>query len=389
MTATATLVMQGHKRGEPARKQQLRLPIIAPKDDQPSSASVNHGLNLGTANVSVPPRARLPPRSRTGCWTCRTRKVKCDEGRPTCGQCTRLGHACDYSPRLSFRDDTLRVVERMQDVSTLGSSVWDSTCTTHTEGRKSAIADDLPPFATLTTDEDRERKAECAIPGTYNVVVNPESFRHLPEYSEDSGTRNEGSLSASLPNSQSLDGMRRSLAYKSDDPNVITLLRFEDTTRRSTLQWQDSCSPPTSEVSIARLSTDGVDGADGVEGMDGGAVPDGLKSIDGVEDGDGETRIDPTKSLMYRAASGGQDWHLLQQFRNVVWRQLTQVLPEHSEYASSGTDVLERAAAFFPPVSRVFLVPSFPCRALPQILDPYLTINLSTAVSCHDGCGRP
>jgi hypothetical protein len=79
-----------------------------------------------TSNVA--PRTRLPPRSRTGCWTCRTRKVKCGEERPACAQCTRLGHTCDYSPRLSFRDDTPRVVERMQDVTTLGSSVWDRKC---------------------------------------------------------------------------------------------------------------------------------------------------------------------------------------------------------------------------------------------------------------------
>lgn len=69
--------------------------------------------------------------------------VKCDEARPTCGvrpvllphgtemetdshqQCARLGHQCDYSPRLSFRDDTQRIMERMPDVSTIGSVVWD------------------------------------------------------------------------------------------------------------------------------------------------------------------------------------------------------------------------------------------------------------------------
>ena len=58
----------------------------------------SHSISVGTA---IPPRARLPPRSRTGCWTCRTRKVKCDEGRPVCGQCSRLEHNCDYSLRLS------------------------------------------------------------------------------------------------------------------------------------------------------------------------------------------------------------------------------------------------------------------------------------------------
>lgn len=120
MTTTSTLVMQDDRRGEPSNKQPaLRLPAIAPKDDLSSSASSSR------SGPSVPPRARLPPRSRTGCWTCRTRKVKCDEGRPVCGQCSRLGHNCDYSPRLSFRDDTPRVVERMQDVTIVASSVWD------------------------------------------------------------------------------------------------------------------------------------------------------------------------------------------------------------------------------------------------------------------------
>lgn len=53
--------------------------------------------------------------------------MKCDERRPSCGQCARLGHGCDYSPRLTFRDDTARVVERMTEVSTTGNAVWDCT----------------------------------------------------------------------------------------------------------------------------------------------------------------------------------------------------------------------------------------------------------------------
>ena len=121
---TGTLVMQDERRGEASRKTPLRLPAIAPKDDHSSSASSSRS-GQPSAGPSIPPRARLPPRSRTGCWTCRTRKVKCDEGRPICGQCTRLGHDCDYNPRLSFRDDTPRVVERMQEVSIVGSSIWD------------------------------------------------------------------------------------------------------------------------------------------------------------------------------------------------------------------------------------------------------------------------
>lgn len=70
-----------------------------------------------------------------------TRKVKCDEGHPSCGvclfltavlmhvltalkQCVRLGHMCDYNPRLAFRDDTQRIVERMHDPASKDDTVW-------------------------------------------------------------------------------------------------------------------------------------------------------------------------------------------------------------------------------------------------------------------------
>ncbi|EFY96154.1 Zn(2)-Cys(6) zinc finger domain protein [Metarhizium robertsii] len=44
--------------------------------------------------------SRNGPRSRNGCWTCRTKKVKCDEVRPKCCRCLRLKLLCDYSPRM-------------------------------------------------------------------------------------------------------------------------------------------------------------------------------------------------------------------------------------------------------------------------------------------------
>ncbi|KAF5576402.1 C6 zinc finger domain-containing protein [Fusarium pseudoanthophilum] len=46
------------------------------------------------------PLGRSGPRSRNGCWTCRTKKVKCDEIRPVCRRCVRLKLSCDYAPRL-------------------------------------------------------------------------------------------------------------------------------------------------------------------------------------------------------------------------------------------------------------------------------------------------
>lgn len=42
-------------------------------------------------------RRRLLPRSKNGCWICRIKHLKCDEARPICTSCAKLGIDCDYS----------------------------------------------------------------------------------------------------------------------------------------------------------------------------------------------------------------------------------------------------------------------------------------------------
>lgn len=70
--------------------------------------------------------------------------------------------------------------------------------------------DTLPPFATLTNDEDRERKALLRKLGTYHVVVNPASFAELDEYKstgEDSNLSRRPSLQIQSKLSFSLSGI--------------------------------------------------------------------------------------------------------------------------------------------------------------------------------------
>ncbi|KAF2678878.1 hypothetical protein K458DRAFT_394524 [Lentithecium fluviatile CBS 122367] len=43
------------------------------------------------------PVAARPKRSRTGCLTCRTRRRKCDEGKPKCQNCISKGFGCQYA----------------------------------------------------------------------------------------------------------------------------------------------------------------------------------------------------------------------------------------------------------------------------------------------------
>ncbi|KAG6256893.1 hypothetical protein E4U49_006845, partial [Claviceps purpurea] len=45
-------------------------------------------------------------RSKQGCWTCRLRKKKCDEGRPQCSSCDALQITCHgYGPKPLWMDN--------------------------------------------------------------------------------------------------------------------------------------------------------------------------------------------------------------------------------------------------------------------------------------------
>ncbi|EGX93633.1 C6 zinc finger domain protein [Cordyceps militaris CM01] len=49
---------------------------------------------LGRTQTGAVRRRRWTPRARTGCLTCRTRRVKCDEERPVCRRCTSSRVTC-------------------------------------------------------------------------------------------------------------------------------------------------------------------------------------------------------------------------------------------------------------------------------------------------------
>jgi hypothetical protein len=65
MTATS-LVMQNRRGNNASAKRTLRLPIIAPKEEIVDTTAFSKAVDK--ANL-IAPRIRLPPRSRTGCWS--------------------------------------------------------------------------------------------------------------------------------------------------------------------------------------------------------------------------------------------------------------------------------------------------------------------------------
>ncbi|KAM0476150.1 hypothetical protein ACHAPX_006567 [Trichoderma viride] len=63
------------------------LPLVGGREEQPQEKQ--------------PPRKKhaklFHRKTRTGCQRCRVRRVKCDEARPICNNCTRLDFDCDYA----------------------------------------------------------------------------------------------------------------------------------------------------------------------------------------------------------------------------------------------------------------------------------------------------
>ncbi|OIW26645.1 hypothetical protein CONLIGDRAFT_581048 [Coniochaeta ligniaria NRRL 30616] len=54
---------------------------------------------------SVDHSAPVQKRARTGCLTCRTRKVKCDEAKPRCTNCSRRGLTCETGIQLKWEQE--------------------------------------------------------------------------------------------------------------------------------------------------------------------------------------------------------------------------------------------------------------------------------------------
>ncbi|CAG8971586.1 hypothetical protein HYALB_00009235 [Hymenoscyphus albidus] len=51
--------------------------------------------NSNMATPQVRRRRQCGPKTRTGCQTCKIRRIKCDEAKPSCKRCTSTGRTCD------------------------------------------------------------------------------------------------------------------------------------------------------------------------------------------------------------------------------------------------------------------------------------------------------
>ncbi|KAK1779139.1 hypothetical protein QBC45DRAFT_326623 [Copromyces sp. CBS 386.78] len=70
-----------------------------------ASASAGTGAAASGRQENPAKKASVRTRTKTGCLTCRKRRIKCDEAKPICNNCTKSKRQCDgYNRRLTFKE---------------------------------------------------------------------------------------------------------------------------------------------------------------------------------------------------------------------------------------------------------------------------------------------
>merc|ERR1712000_137153 len=123
-------------------------------------------------------KTQMHRRSRTGCYTCRLRRKKCDEGNPTCTACKHLGLQCEYKrpmwwgntdARRQHKEDIKNIIKRKKLSEKSAHSI--STSLSSPPG----LSHSLPTSATFTDPSDRNRSAsiDSHFSGAFNFNTPP------------------------------------------------------------------------------------------------------------------------------------------------------------------------------------------------------------------------
>jgi len=98
----------------------------------------------------------------SGCFTCRLRRKKCDEGTPMCTACKHLGLQCEYKrpmwwsnndARRRHKEDIKNIIKRKKLAEKSSHPIQTSVCS------PPGLSHSLPTSATFTDPMDRTRSA--------------------------------------------------------------------------------------------------------------------------------------------------------------------------------------------------------------------------------------
>ena len=198
--------------------------------------------------------------------------------------------------------------------------------------------DQLPPFSMLKSDEDRERKAEHKIPGTYHIVANPASFECLEEYRDSQHSSQCNSLSRPSRSPRGLSSSANNPSSSNvdvyEDPETLILGTFEDNVRKM----------PTLGLLTTHLSKSPTS-----------SLTSHSPATSLFQTAPFSSRSDENSPMFESTVQSNADQEIVTFYQNFVRRQLNQVhrdslgTPSQSENMTF-SEVLDKNADSFPPV---------------------------------------
>ncbi|KAI6382925.1 Transcriptional regulatory protein pro1 [Pyricularia grisea] len=132
-----------------------------------------------TANGTSNKKSQMHRRSRTGCYTCRLRRKKCDEGQHVCSACKHLGLVCEYKrphwwsnneARRRHKDDIKTIIKKKKLAEKGAHAV--QTAMSSPPGLSHSIPS-LPTSATFSDPLDRTRSASIDSHFSFNFNSPP------------------------------------------------------------------------------------------------------------------------------------------------------------------------------------------------------------------------
>ncbi|KAI5466294.1 fungal-specific transcription factor domain-containing protein [Mariannaea sp. PMI_226] len=137
--------------------------MAAPKVCKAAVASKSN-MSSKTKNGKPRTKTQMHRRSRTGCYICRLRRKKCDEGSPNCTACKHLGLQCEYKrpmwwsnadARRSHKEEIKMIIKRKKLSEKSAAHSIKTSVTSSPPG----LTHSLPTSATFSDPLDRTRSA--------------------------------------------------------------------------------------------------------------------------------------------------------------------------------------------------------------------------------------
>lgn len=144
------------------------------------------GRKLTARPKSAETTRQEPRRTFTGCGTCRSRHLKCDEKKPSCSTCIRLNLPCQgYTPRLLWLPASGALEEGLADKSSEGNSF---RYPLYTEEQRSSMSSDMVQSlgtkdagdVLLDLDCESVRDGHVRLVGPFGVFKASQELRCLP-----------------------------------------------------------------------------------------------------------------------------------------------------------------------------------------------------------------